>query len=219
MARYGDQGSVQFTEDMTPKPQDPYGIAKVAAEQVLKNLSLVHGMEVVILVPHNIIGSRQRYDDPFRNVAAIMINRMLKGLQPVIYGDGKQTRSFSFVEDVVNPIWLAAHSTEVIGEVINVGPDNNSITIMELSQKIARILEFDLDPIFMPDRPQEVKHASCSADKARRLLSYEARVDVDSGLREMIDYIKSHGTKDFTYDHRIEILNDKTPRTWIEKII
>jgi UDP-glucose 4-epimerase len=90
---------------------------------------------------------------------------------------------------------------------------------MELSQKIARILEFDLDPIFMPDRPQEVKHASCSADKARRLLSYEARVDVDSGLREMIDYIKSHGTKDFTYDHRIEILNDKTPRTWIEKII
>ena len=204
---------------MTPKPQDPYGIAKVAAELVVKNLSLVHGMEVVILVPHNIIGSRQRYDDPFRNVAAIMINRMLKGLQPVIYGDGQQTRSFSFVGDVVNPIWLAAHSDDVIGEVINVGPDGNSITILQLAQQIAEILGFELDPIFMPDRPQEVKHASCSADKARKLLKYESQIDVETGLREMISYIQSRGTKDFTYDHRIEILNEKTPRTWIEKII
>ena len=219
MARYGDQGGIQFTENMTPKPQDPYGIAKVAAEQVISNLSLVHGMEVVILVPHNIIGSRQRYDDPFRNVAAIMINRMLKGLQPVIYGDGKQTRSFSFVGDVVEPIWISAHSSDVVGEIINVGPDGNSITILELANKIAKILEFDLNPIFVPDRPQEVKHASCSADKARKLLHYDAKIDVDSGLREMIEYIKSRGTKEFTYDHRIEIHSEKAPRTWIDKII
>lgn len=219
MARYGDQGGIQFTEDMNPLPQDPYGIAKVSAELVLRNLSQVHGMEVVILVPHNIIGSRQRYDDPFRNVAAIMINRMLKGLQPIIYGDGAQTRSFSFVDDVVDPIWRSAHSAEVIGEVINVGPDDNSISILELANLIARILDFKLEPIFMPDRPQEVKHASCSADKARKLLNYEAKIDVETGLREMIEYIKTQGTKEFTYDHRIEILTEKTPRTWIEKII
>jgi UDP-glucose 4-epimerase len=220
MARYGNQGgNGQFTEDMIPQPQDPYGIAKVAAEEVLLNLSKVHGMEVVILVPHNIIGSRQRYDDPFRNVAAIMINRMLKGLQPVIYGDGQQTRSFSFVGDVVNPIWIASHSTEVVGEVINVGPDGNAITILELAHKIGAILDFEVNPLYMPDRPQEVKHATCSANKARKLLSYNAQIDVDTGLSEMIRYIQSHGTKDFTYDHRIEILNNKTPRTWIDKII
>ena len=219
MARYGDQGGVQFTEDMVPRPQDPYGIAKYAAEQVLWNMQLVHGIEVVVLVPHNIIGSRQRYDDPFRNVAAIMINRMLKGLQPVIYGDGLQTRSFSFVGDVVNPIWLSATSNDVVGHVINVGPDDNSITILDLAAKIATLLDFDLHPIFMPDRPQEVKHASCDATKARELLGYKAEISVEAGLREMIDYIGGAGTKEFTYDHRIEILTEKTPKTWIEKII
>jgi len=219
MARYGDQGGVQFTEDMTPKPQDPYGIAKYAAEQVLWNLSAVHGMEVVILVPHNIVGSRQRYDDPFRNVAAIMINRMLKGLQPIIYGDGQQTRSFSFVGDVVHPIWLSATTPNAVGEVINVGPDDNMITISELAEIIAKLLNFELKPIFMPGRPQEVKHASCSAKKAREILNYSAKIDLETGLLEMIDYIKSVGVKEFTYDHRIEILNEKTPRTWIDKII
>jgi UDP-glucose 4-epimerase len=219
MARYGDQDGVQFTEDMTPKPQDPYGIAKYAAEQVIWNLSAVHGMEAVVLVPHNIVGSRQRYDDPFRNVAAIMINRMLKGQQPIIYGDGQQTRSFSFVGDVVNPIWLSATTPNAVGEVINVGPDDNIITISALAEKIAQLLNFDLKPIYMPGRPQEVKHASCSAKKARELLNYNALIDLETGLKEMIEYIKTVGVKDFTYDHRIEILNEKTPRTWIDKII
>ena len=100
MARYG---AIQtpFTEDMLPQPQDPYGIAKYAAEQTLRCLSDVHGIKYLNLVPHNIIGPRQKYDDPFRNVASIMINRALQGKAPIIYGDGSQTRCFSFIQDVI----------------------------------------------------------------------------------------------------------------------
>ena len=85
MARYGTQPTVPFTEDMQPLPQDPYGIAKYATELTIANLCRVHGMEYVIAVPHNIIGPRQKYDDPYRNVASIMINMMLQDRQPIIY--------------------------------------------------------------------------------------------------------------------------------------
>lgn len=219
MARYGDANGKIFTEDMVPKPQDPYGIAKVSSEQVIKNLAQVHGLEFVILVPHNIIGPRQKFDDPYRNVASIMINRMLRGLPPIIYGDGMQTRSFSFVNDVVNPMYISATSKQVVGEVINVGPDGNEITILELSKILGRLLNVKLEPLFYRDRPQEVKHAVCSADKARSLLNYEAKTPIEDGLIEMINYIKSVGPKEFDYAHRIEIDNELTPKTWVDKTI
>src|SRR5688572_20339572 len=103
MARYG-VGEPPFREDQTPRPEDPYGIAKFAAELLVANVCDTHGIEYVIAVPHNIIGPKQKYDDAFRNVASIMINRMLQGKQPIIYGDGEQTRCFSFVQDCVEPL-------------------------------------------------------------------------------------------------------------------
>jgi UDP-glucose 4-epimerase len=96
MARYGTQPILPFTEDMIPKPQDPYGIAKYASELMVENLSNVHGMNYSILVPHNIIGPGQKYDDPYRNVASIMVNRFLQGKQPIIYGNGNQKKMFLF---------------------------------------------------------------------------------------------------------------------------
>ena len=93
MARYGEQ-QTPFTEDMKPKPVDPYAISKVAAENVLMNLCELNNIEWVIAVPHNIIGPRQKYDDPFRNVVSIMINRMLQNKAPIIYGDGEQKKVF-----------------------------------------------------------------------------------------------------------------------------
>ena len=89
MARYGDQ-QTPFTEDMIPKPVDPYAISKVASESVLVNLCDLNNIEWIIAVPHNIIGPRQKYDDPFRNVVSIMINRMLQKKAPIIFGDGEQ---------------------------------------------------------------------------------------------------------------------------------
>lgn len=217
MARYG-ANKVPFTEDMMPKPQDPYGIGKVAGEDLIKCLSKVHNFEYVIAVPHNIIGPRQKYDDPFRNVASIMINLMLQGKQPVIYGDGKQMRCFSFVNDVVDGLESLAFKDNVLGETINVGPDEEPITILQLAETIAGLLDFDLKPRYFPDRPLEVKLATCSSEKARKLLGYNTKYTLKQGLSEMIDYIKTRGPRKFQYHLDVEILNDKTPKTWSEKV-
>lgn len=218
MARYGTQEVVPFTEDLIPKPQDPYGISKLAAENLLHCLAEVHGMELVIAVPHNIIGPRQKYDDPYRNVASIMINLMLQGRQPIIYGDGTQKRCFSFVQDDINCLKAIAFQDNVVGEIINIGPDEEFITINELAATIADIIHFDLDPIFVPGRPQEVKLATCSADKARRLLGYHTEYSLRAGLTEMVNYIQNRGPKKFRYHLDVEIVNDKTPKTWTQKM-
>ena len=120
MARYGDNLGHVFDELLQPKPQDPYGIAKLSAERLLTNLAEVHKVDLVILVPHNIVGARQKFDDPFRNVASIMANRMLQGKQPIIYGDGSQQRCFSFIEDVIAPIMTACELPDAVGQIINI---------------------------------------------------------------------------------------------------
>lgn len=219
MARYGTQDTVPFTEDMTPKPQDPYGISKVEAERLVSNLSDTHGVDYAILVPHNIIGPRQKYDDPFRNVASIMINRMLQNKQPIIYGDGTQQRCFSFIQDVINPMAVATFTDVVNRQVTNIGPDEEFVTINSLAEKIANIIGFDIDPIYMPGRPQEVKDANCSADKARALLGYTTTTTLDQGLRELVTWIDSKGPKAFEYHLPLEFITEKTPRTWSEKLM
>ena len=217
MARYGTN-KVPFREDYTPKPQDPYGIAKVAAEDILKNLCEVHDVEYVIAVPHNIIGPRQKYDDPYRNVASIMINLMLQNRQPIIYGDGKQKRCFSYVDDDLFCLKEMATSKKVLGQTINIGPDEEFITINELAEKIANQLKVNLNPRYMTGRPQEVLEATCSADKARKLLNYKTKTSLDDGISKMIEYIKNKGAKKFRYHLDIEIINSKTPDTWKKKI-
>lgn len=218
MARYGTQETVPFTEDMVCKPQDPYGIAKFAGELLLKNLAEVHGMEYVIAVPHNIIGPQQKYDDPYRNVASIMINLMLQGRQPIIYGDGEQKRCFSFVQDDIQLLEKLIDAENVASEIINIGPDEEFITINTLAKTIADILHFDLDPQYMPGRPQEVLLATCSAEKARKLLGYKTEYTLRRGLEEMAEWIQQRGTKKFKYTFDIEIENEKTPKTWTQKM-
>lgn len=216
MARYGHQDKLPFTEDMTPKPQDPYGIAKYAFELTLKNLSELHGIEFVILVPHNVVGYGQNYTDPFRNVAGIMINRMLQGKQPIIYGDGNQKRSFSDIRDIIDPFHKAIFSDVANKEVINIGPDNNFISINELAYKLAEMLNFDLAPIYLKSRPSEVKFAHCSADKARRLLQYEPKYELEDILSSMIDWVSNRGTGSFNFNIPVEIQSNITPKTWID---
>jgi UDP-glucose 4-epimerase len=218
MARYGTQHAVPFTEDMQPKPQDPYGIAKFAAELTLKELCETHGIQFVIAVPHNIIGPRQKYDDPFRNVASIMINLMLQNRQPYIYGDGRQQRCFSFIQDVIDPLYKLSLLESVVGETINVGPDEETVTINQLAETIAHLLDFDLQPIYLEGRPREVKYATCSAEKARRLLNYRTTHTLESGLSIMIDSIRRSGVKEFVYHLPIEIDSHMVPKTWRNKL-
>ncbi len=217
MARYGHIKQPFFETD-TPNPVDPYGIAKLAAEKVLENLSSVHGLEYNIAVPHNIIGPKQKYDDPFRNVASIMINLMLQNKRPIIYGDGEQTRSFSDVDDCIFCIDKLVTDKNIVSEILNIGPDENYITINQLYKSIANILKFNQEPRYFPDRPKEVKLSNCSADKARKLLNYKTKYTVDQSLIKMVDYIKTKGVKKFQYNYDIEINNELTPKTWANKL-
>jgi UDP-glucose 4-epimerase len=219
MARYGKQDIVPFTEDMLPNPQDPYGVAKLAFEKTLQSIADVHGIEYSILIPHNIIGEGQVYTDPFRNVAAIMINRMLQGKQPIIYGDGNQMRCFSDINDIIDPLYKVILTDVGNSEIINIGPDSNYITINELAKKIANILNFDLFPIYLPGRPKEVKYANCSADKARKLLNYNPQTSIEDTLSKMIDWVSKRGTSQFNFSLPIEIKNSKIPQTWINQEI
>lgn len=219
MARYGTQEVVPFTEDMTPKPQDPYGIAKYSSELLLQNLAETHGFDYTILIPHNIIGSRQKYDDPYRNVASIMINRMLQGKQPIIYGNGEQRRCFSFIQDVINPLMVACETNIVDSSITNIGPDEEFVTINELASIIAEILGFSLDPIYMPGRPQEVFEANCSANKARELLGYSTSTSLKEGLTQLATWISDIGPLPFEYHLPIEFVTEKTPKTWTQRLM
>jgi UDP-glucose 4-epimerase len=176
-----------------------------------------YGVEYNIAVPHNIIGIKQKYDDPFRNVASIMINLMLQNRQPIIYGDGEQKRSFSDVEDCIYSIDKLATDPNIISEIVNIGPEDNFITINELFKKISNQLQFNQEPEYFKDRINEVKLANCSADKAKKILNYEKKISLDESLAKMINYIKVKGNKKFKYNYDLEIINEKTPRTWVEK--
>ncbi len=218
MARYGSQ-KTPFTENMIPKPVDPYGISKVAAEDILKNLCDLNNIEWVIAVPHNIIGPKQKYDDPYRNVVSIMINRMLQKKAPIIYGDGEQKRCFSYIDDCLTCLIPMLEQKNLNREVINIGPDEEFVTINKISEICSNITGSNLEPIYKKNRPREVKHATCSADKVRKLLNYKTSTDLNTGIKKTFEYIKKRGVKPFNYHIKIEIKNELTPETWLKREI
>lgn len=219
MARYGSQEKKPYTEDMECKPITPYAIAKYASELEIKQLCELNNIYYTIIVPHNIIGPRQNYIDPYRNVAAIMINRMLRGEQPIIFGDGNQKRTFSYIDDCLQCIEKVIEKDNLNGEVINIGPDEEFVSINELAKYIAEILKFDLKPIYVKDRPKEVKLATCSSNKARKLLGYKTKTNLKKALKIMVDDIRKRGPKEFSYNYKLEINNENTPDPWKNKLI
>ena len=218
MARYGEQ-QTPFLETMKAAPVDPYAISKVAAEDVLINLCELNNIEWVIAVPHNIIGPRQKYNDPFRNVVSIMINRMLQGKAPIIYGDGEQKRCFSYIDDCLSCLIPMLDQENLNKQIINIGPDEEFVTINQIAEICSNISGANLPPIYKPGRPKEVKHATCSADKARKLLNYKTSVTLKEGIQKTFEYIKKRGTLPFDYNIEIEINNELTPKTWTKKEI
>ena len=217
MARYGDV-KVPFKEDDKINPVDPYGVSKVAAENILKILSKTHKFEYNIAVPHNIIGPKQTYTDPYRNVVSIMANLMLQNRKPIIYGDGEQKRCFSDIDDCIFCLDKLMMDKKIINQTVNIGPDEEFITINQLFELLSNKLKFNQKPEYYEDRPNEVKHAVCSADKARNILGYETKVSLSESLDKVIDFIKIKGPKKFEYNYELEILNEKTPKSWKEKL-
>ena len=216
MSRYGNAPS-PFTEDMPPSPVTPYGLAKTAGENLIRSLSAVHKFEYVICVFHNIFGVRQIYNDPHRNAVSIIINRMLQGRAPLVYGDGRQVRGFSPVRDTVEVFEDLLFAKKTAGEVINIGPDKETITLNQLIDLLNEIMGKSLKPVYVPARPGEVRTAVCSADKARRLLNYRPRVSLRSALEEMVSWIETQGPKAFSYNQGIEINNQYTPEVWTRR--
>jgi len=218
MARYGNE-QYPFKETQQPKPVDPYAVAKVAVEDILKILAPMNNMEYNIAIPHNIVGPRQRYDDPFRNVMSIMINRVLQGKPPIIYGDGSQMRCFSFVDDCIFCLEKLALDPNIKNETFNIGPDEEFVTIKTLAELIIKEMNFEGQPIYMAERPKEVKFATCDATKARTQLGYKTSTTMIDGVRATIEYIKSRGARPFDYTYPLEIINELTPKTWADRLM
>jgi len=217
MSRYGDQEG-PFIEDMNKKPVDPYALAKSSAEDMATMLGKMHGMEVVHAIPHNVMGPRQSYSDPYRNVVSIMTNLMLQGRQPIIYGDGSQSRCFSMIQDDVEIFVKLLDCDIEHGEAFNIGPDDREISILDLAKLIASILNFDLDPIFETSRPHEVMHPICSSDKIRKRFGFVPKMSLEDGIKSIVNYIKERGVSEFRYHLPIEISNkENIPKTWKER--
>ena len=148
-----------------------------------------------------------------------MLNRILLNLPPIIYGDGEQRRCFSYIDDCLSCMIPMLDQKNLNKEIINIGPDEEFVTINKISNICSNLTGSNLNPIYKKDRPREVKHATCSADKARKLLNYKTKTDLVTGIKKTFEYIKKRGAKPFNYYFDIEIKNDLTPETWIKKEI
>jgi UDP-glucose 4-epimerase len=190
MAVYGSQPP-PFTEDYWPRPEDPYGIAKFAVEQDLRAAGEVFGFPYVIFRPHNVYGPNQNIGDPYRNVVGIFMRKGLQADPLTIYGDGTQTRAFSYITDIIDPM-VASIDEDVVGETFNIGGEQ-VITIEYLARRVQQMFPGSTVD-YLPAR-YEVKHAYCDHTKARTLLGFEPKVPLYVGLERMAEWVREAGVR------------------------
>jgi UDP-glucose 4-epimerase len=214
MARYGNSPNLPFTEETPTKGADPYGIAKIAAEDVFNVMSELYGFEVAHIVPHNVFGNHVRWDDPVRGVINIFISQALRGVPITVHNDGSQRRSFSFVDDVFSFAKDLLSCDIENKEVFNVGPDSDDsyLSVLEIAN-IVKKETFSKSEIVFVEKLNDVKEARCSSDKVRKKFGWESMVDIHDEIRRMIRYAKSLDLGDFSYDLPIEI-ESKCPENW-----
>ncbi|RZN44095.1 MAG: SDR family oxidoreductase [Methanophagales archaeon ANME-1-THS] len=185
-AVYGDTSELPIREDIKPDPKSPYAVSKLTGEQYCTTFSEVYGLKTVCLRYFNVYGPKQ---DPSSEYAAVIprfITRVLANKPPIIYGDGTQTRDFIFVQDVVTANIQAA---ERGAGVLNIA-SGKSISINELADKIIEMAGKNLEPVYEPERPGEIKHSLASIARAEKELNYRPRFDLEKGLTETIGYFK-----------------------------
>jgi nucleoside-diphosphate-sugar epimerase len=188
-AAYGNSPALPKVETMPPEPLSPYASGKLAGEHLLRVYGEVHGLRTVSLRYFNVFGPGQRDDSPYTGVIALFARALLEGRRPTIYGDGDQTRDFTFVENVVSANLLAAGRDLEPGTVINVGAGER-ISINELYAEVARHLGSDLLPEYAPARPGDVRDSLAGLERARTLLGYEPRVGWRRGLAETVNWYR-----------------------------
>jgi len=215
IAVYG-VNQLPMTEDLVPRPEDPYGIAKSAVEQDLRAASDMFGMEFVIFRPHNVYGERQNIGDPYRNVVGIFMNRLLQGLPLPIFGDGSQTRAFSYIADVAPVIARGGFDALARNEIFNVGAEQ-PVSVRELAGEVCRVFGCESRLEFLQPR-NEVLHAFSSHEKAHRVFGNSTPTSLVDGLTRMKEWVLSVGARASRPFEAIEV-DRNLPPSWSRLLV
>lgn len=187
---YGDQPTSSKRETDLPAPISPYGAAKLAAEIYCQSFAETYGLQTVCLRYFNVFGPRQDPDSPYSAVIPLFITALLAGRRPTVYGDGGQSRDFTYVANVVQGNLLAADAPNVAGQVINVA-NGRSTSLLQLLEVLNRLLGTSVQPVHEPARIGDVRESLADITKARKLLNYEPEIGFEEGLRRSIDYYRA----------------------------
>ena len=190
IAVYGEN-QTPMVETLTPRPADPYGISKYAVELDLAAASRQFGLPFVVFRPHNVYGERQNIADRYRNVIGIFMNQVMNGQPMTVFGDGLQTRAFSYVADVAPTIAQAPLVEGARNQVFNIGAEQ-PYTILELTQEVAAALGVSADVQHLPER-NEVRHAFASHTKLYRIFGIPQATSLADGLARMASWATSRG--------------------------
>jgi len=184
---YGDTPTLPKHEDMRPEPRSPYAVSKLAGELYCRVFHDVYRLETVALRYFNVFGPRQDPASQYSAVVPKFITALLRGDPPTIFGDGKQSRDFTYVGNVVEANLLAARASGAAGEVFNIACGER-ITVGELARLLADIVGVEREPVHAPPRPGDVKHSLADIAKAEESLRYRVRVGVREGLRRTVEW-------------------------------
>ncbi len=213
IAVYG-ANQLPMREDLTPRPEDPYGIAKYAVELDLHAAREMFGLDFIIFRPHNVYGENQNIGDRYRNVIGIFMNQIMRGEPMTIFGDGTQTRAFSYIDDVAPHIANSVNVPAAYGEVINIGADK-PYTVNHLARVVARAFGQEPRIRYLPPR-NEVVHAYADHSKARRLFGQGATVDLEEGVQRMAAWARRVGARRSREFQNIEVRRN-LPAGWLRE--
>jgi UDP-glucose 4-epimerase len=211
IAVYGASPRLPMTEDTFPHPDDPYGIAKLAVEQELEASRAMFGLDYVIFRPHNVYGPRQNVADRYRNVIGIFMNQILQGRSMTIFGDGSQTRAFSYIDDVAPVIAGCIDVPAAWNQVFNIGADQ-PYSLTQLAQEVAHAMGVEPDVRHLPPR-LEAADAHSSHDRMREVFGLTPHTSLQDGLREMASWVRRHGPRQTPRFDAIEIAKN-LPAVW-----
>lgn len=211
IAVYG-RNQTPMTEEAQPQPEDPYGIAKYAVELDLRESHEMFGLPYVIFRPHNVYGERQNIGDPYRNVIGIFMNQILQGKPMTVFGDGQQTRAFSYISDVAPAIAASIDRPKAYQQVFNVGADT-PYTVSELAETVAAAMGVK-PAIRHLEARNEVVHAFSSHDKVNAVFGDVIRnVSLEEGVNKMAAWVRTVGAHQGQPFRNIEVYK-KLPPSW-----
>jgi len=186
---YGDTPQLPKSEDMAPRPRSPYAVGKLMGEHYLRIFHELYEMETLTLRYFNVYGPRQSASSPYSGVISLFVTALLAGRRPVLYGNGEQSRDFTYVEDVVQGNLRALRARGLAGQHVNVATGHR-VTLRELLRTIARELGVPARAERKPPRKGDVRHSLADISAARRLLGYRPRVDLETGLRHTVQWYR-----------------------------